>query len=433
MSSGEIEYNETISEIIRESFKLFGYLIKKVKEQVDMDDSELLALLTDPESDRVERKASIADHEKICEAICAFANDLPSYNKPGVLFIGINDNGTCAHLPINDRLLLALSEYRSNGNILPFPAITVQKKTFNNCEIAVVIVEPSDAPPVRFRDRVWVRVGPRRAIATQQEERILTEKRRASNLPFDIQAVPAATIDDLNLELFKDIYLPSALAPDILEQNGRPLPQQLMSLRFTTNREPVLPTVLGILVAGKDPRQFFPGAYIQFLRIDGKDITDPIKDQKEIDGPLPELLRILDEILQANLSIATDITSQPVEVRHPDYPIVALQQLARNAILHRIYDGTNAPVRIYWFSDRIEIHNPGGPFGQVTPENFGEPGITDYRNPHLAEAMKNLGYIQQFGMGIPLARKELAKNGNPPPEFDRLSQQNLLVTIRRHS
>lgn len=399
-----------------------------------MDDSELLALLNDLESDRVERKSSVTDHQdKICEAICAFANDLPAHNRPGVLFIGVNDNGTCANFPITDALLQKLAHHRSNGNILPFPAITVQKKALNGCELAVVIVEPSDAPPVRYNGRVWVRIGPRRATATQQEERILSEKRRAKDLPFDIQAAPTATIDDLNLELFKNIYLPSALAPDILEQNGRPLLQQLMSLRFITNREPVLPTALGILVAGKDPRQFFPGAYIQFLRIDGKDVTDPIKDQKEIDGPLPELFRILDEILQANLSIATDITSQPIEVRHPDYPIIALQQLARNAVLHRIYDGTNAPVRIYWFSDRIEIHNPGGPFGQVTPENFGEPGITDYRNPHLAEAMKNLGYIQQFGMGIPLARKELAKNGNPPPEFDRSSQQNLLVTIRRHS
>ncbi|HEU5376215.1 MAG TPA: ATP-binding protein [Ktedonobacteraceae bacterium] len=395
-----------------------------------MDDSKLIALLSDLESDRVERKSSIADHDKICEAICAFANDLPGYNHPGVLFIGVNDNGTCANLPINDKLLLALSEYRSNGNILPFPTITVQKKVFNGCEMAVVIVEPSDAPPVRFRGRIWIQVGPRRAIATQQEERILTEKRRANNIPFDIQAVSLATIDDLNVDLFKNTYLPSALAPDTLEQNHRSTEHQLMSLRFISAQPPHTPTVLGILVVGKDPRQFFPGAYIQFLRIDGTELTDPIKDQKEIDGPLPEALRLLDEVFQANISVATDITSQPTEIRHPDYPIVALQQLARNAVLHRIYDGTNAPVLIYWFSNRIEIYNPGGPYGRVTQENFGQPGITDYRNPHLAEAMKNLNYIQRFGLGIALARKELQRNGNPLPEFN-VSNYNILVTLRR--
>ena len=95
-----------------------------------------------------------------------------------------------------------------------------------------------------------------------------------------------------------------------------------------------------------------------------------------------------------------------------------------------MYEGTNAPVRITWFSDRIEIQNPGGPFGQVNRENFGQPGITDYRNPHLAEAMKNLGFVQRFGMGILLARKELEKNGNPPLEFVA-EEAHLLVTLRR--
>jgi ATP-dependent DNA helicase RecG len=98
--------------------------------------------------------------------------------------------------------------------------------------------------------------------------------------------------------------------------------------------------------------------------------------------------------------------------------------------LHRTYEGTNAPVRITWFNDRIEIQNPGGPFGQVNRQNFGQPGITDYRNPHLAEAMKNLGYVQRFGVGIPLARRELEKNGNPPPEFN-VQDTHLQVIIRR--
>ncbi len=100
--------------------------------------------------------------------------------------------------------------------------------------------------------------------------------------------------------------------------------------------------------------------------------------------------------------------------------------------MHRTYEGTNAPVRITWFSDRIEMQNPGGPFGQVTRQSFGQPGITDYRNPHLAEAMKNLGYVQRFGVGIQLARQELAKNGNPPLEFV-VEDAHVLAIVRRRS
>src|SRR5262249_39096430 len=106
------------------------------------------------------------------------------------------------------------------------------------------------------------------------------------------------------------------------------------------------------------------------------------------------------------------------------------QQLARNAVLHRNYEDTNAPVRITWFNDRIEIQNPGGPFGQVTQQNFGQPGITDYRNPHLPEAMKNLGYVQRFGIGIELARQQLDKNSNPPVEFV-VEPSHLLAIVRR--
>jgi len=51
-------------------------------------------------------------------------------------------------------------------------------------------------------------------------------------------------------------------------------------------------------------------------------------------------------------------------------------------------------------------------------ENFGEPGVSDYRNPSLAEALRVLGFVQRFGVGIATARRELQLNGNPPPEFE---------------
>lgn len=395
-----------------------------------MNDSELEILLNDLESDRVERKASISDRGVIRQAICAFANDLPNHQKSGVIFIGVNDNGSCANLPITDQLLLTLSDMRSDGNILPFPSIIVQKRTIKGCELAVVIVEPSDAPPVRFNGRVWVRVGPRRATATPEEERRLSEKRRSKDLPFDLRPLASASLDDLDLDLFRRVYLPSSLAIEIIEENQRSVEQQLTSMRFATVEPQPKPTILGVLVVGNEPRQFVPGSYIQFLRIEGTELTDPIKDQKEIGGPLPDLLRMLDETFQVNISVATDITAQPVEIKQPDYPIVALQQLARNAVMHRNYESTYAPVRITWFNDRIEIQNPGGPFGQVNRQNFGQPGVTDYRNPHLAEAMKNLGYVQRFGVGIQLARQQLQNNGNPPPEFI-VEDAHVLVMLRK--
>ena len=263
-----------------------------------IEDGALASLLKDMESDRVERKASLADPDKIRQAICAFANDLPDHGKPGVLFVGLNDDGTCAGQAITESTLITLSNMRSDGNILPFPMLTVQKRVLGGCELAVVVVEPSDAPPVRYRGRVWIRVGPRRAVASPQEERRLSEKRRAADLPFDLRPVPAATMTDLDLALVERIYLPSAIAPDILEANERSLTQQLSALRLATAQTPPDPTVLGVLVAAQDPRRFLPGAYLQFLRVEGDGLTDPIRHQREISGPLPDLMRDLDAVLE---------------------------------------------------------------------------------------------------------------------------------------
>ena len=397
-----------------------------------MTDQELEALLTDLESDRVERKRSSSDTDKIRKAICAFANDLPAHREPGVVFVGVEDDGSCAGIEVTDKLLRTLSDMRSHGNILPLPTLTVQKRTLQGCDLAVVVVHPADAPPVRYNGRAFVRVGPTTRVATREEERRLAEKRRAGDLPFDTRPVPSATLDDLDLELFHREYLPATVSPEILEANERSVEEQLASTRMATATVPPTPTVLGVLTLGKDPRRFFPGSYVQFLRIEGADLTDPIKAQREIGGPLPDLLRRLDDTFEAHISVAADITSGPVEIRRADYPLVALQQLARNAVLHRTYEGTHAPVRITWFSDRIEIQNPGGPYGQVTRENFGTQGITDYRNPDLAAVMKDLGYVQRFGVGILLARKALADNGNPPPEF-AIEATYTMVTLRRPS
>jgi len=394
-----------------------------------MDDRELEQLLQDLESDRVERKASIADKDRIRQAICALANDLPNHQKAGVVLVGAYDDGTCAHLSITDQLLLTLAEMRSDGNILPFPAMTVQKRTLLGGELIVIIVQPSDAPPVRFKGQVWIRTGPRRGIATVEEERRLTEKRRSRDLPHDLHPLASASVDDLDLELFSRVYLPAALPPDVLEDNDRSLQQQLMSLRFTSNQAPYHPTVVGLLIVGKTPADFIPGAYVQFLRIEGTELTDPINNEHELHGPAIDVLRRLDDLLEVNISTAVDITSESTEIRSADYPLAALQQLVRNAIMHRDYQTTAAPVRITWFDDRIEIQNPGGPFGQVTCENFGEPGITDYRNPHVAEAMKNLGYVQRFGVGIQMARKALSNNGNPEPQFV-VEPSYVLVVVR---
>jgi ATP-dependent DNA helicase RecG len=384
-------------------------------------DAELEAMLADLESDRTERKESFSGEAptKVREAVCAFANDLPDHRAPGVIFVGARDQtGEPSGIPITDELLLRLADIKTDGNILPPPTRTVSKRRLRGAEMAVITVEPSDSPPVRFRGRVHIRIGPRRGIASAQDERILTEKRRAGDRPFDIHVLRGATLADLDRLRFEHDYLPAAFAPDILEANERTLEERLAVTKMVDGAETAVPTVLGVLTLGKRARDFLPGAYIQFLRIQGVALGDPITDELAADGSLTELMRRIDDKLESHNRTAVDITSGPREERRSLYPLPALQQLVRNAVMHRTYEATNAPVRVYWYDDRIEISNPGGPFGIVSIENFGEPGVADYRNPNLAEAMRVLGYVQRFGFGLAIARRALAENGNPPLELD---------------
>jgi ATP-dependent DNA helicase RecG len=71
-----------------------------------MDEQELESMLRDLESDLVERKAALSDPDRIRQVICAYANDLPNHRKPGFIFIGANDDGSCSGLEISDELLL---------------------------------------------------------------------------------------------------------------------------------------------------------------------------------------------------------------------------------------------------------------------------------------------------------------------------------------
>ena len=141
---------------------------------------ELQELLQSTETYRVERTTSTGDMDKFQEAICAFSNDLPNSRKKGYLIIGAYDNGTLSGLKVDDALLKKIAAIRSDGNILPLPIMSVERFEFPEGDLLVAEVSPSLLPPVRYRGRTFVRIGPRRDIATEAEERILLRHRYRS-------------------------------------------------------------------------------------------------------------------------------------------------------------------------------------------------------------------------------------------------------------
>jgi ATP-dependent DNA helicase RecG len=275
-----------------------------IEADVRISDEEIAALLFDIESDRAERKESFRGDapEKVRQAICAFANDLPGHNRAGVVFIGVHDDGAPARLQITDELLRSLADMRSDGNIQPMPTMTVEKRIARDAEVAVITVLPSDSPPVRYKGRIYIRTGPRRDVANAQDERVLNERRRHRDQPFDLQPLSFATVEDFDRGTFENEYLPGAFSAEVLAENHRSYAERLSACRMIDSVERALPTVLGALVLGIRPRDLIPSSYIQFLRVDGPELDAPIIDESVIDGRLGEILSRVDDKLRAHIN-----------------------------------------------------------------------------------------------------------------------------------
>lgn len=376
---------------------------------------ELHSLINSDEDFRIERTTSTTAMDKFQEAICAFANDLPGLRKKGYLLIGVRDNGTPCGLKVDDSLMKRIAAIRSDGNILPLPTMTTEKVSTPEGDVLVVEVTPMFSTPVRYRGRTFIRIGPRRDIATLDEERILAERCTAAQETFDVMPCREATLEDLDIEMIERDYLPNAIDSDVLASDHRTLKEQLVSLRLY-NLQHDCPNIATVLLFGKNPKFFFPGAYVQFVRFAGLNNGSEILNEREFRGNIFTLLPRLEQFIDDAI-----VTRRPVFVstlREKDvfnYPAKALRELMMNAYMHRDYQ-SNMPIRLYQYADRIEVMNAGGLYGKARPENF--PHVNDYRNPVIAEALKIRKYVNRFNRGISSVQELLLANASPAATFD---------------
>lgn len=384
---------------------------------------ELDILLNEIEQDRVEKTVSINDATKFGEALCSFCNDFPAHNKPGYLIVGVNDDGSRSGLRKDEQILQTLMDFRTDGRIVPPPIITVAGFEYPDGYVAVAEVQPSFQPPVRFKGKVCIRIGPRKGYATDIEERILSEKRSSFASSWDTLPCYGSTLKDISIDIFKLTYLPTAIDEETLLANGREIKEQLASLKFYDLKADC-PTNAAILMFGTNPRFFIPGAAVQYVCFIGDDEVSDFEYETRFEGDLTTQMRQMEGFIKSQ--IIKKVLHNLGEEHQFNFPASAIKELLFNAIIHRDYQ-SNAAIKFYEFSNRIEISNAGGLFGKARPENF--PRENDYRNPAIAEAAYHLGYVNRFNLGIQRAKAALVKNGNPEPQFVIDQPTNFSVTI----
>ncbi len=376
---------------------------------------EVLELLRSTETYRIERTISTGDMDKFQEAICAFSNDLPNSREKGYLILGVHDNGVLSGLRVDDALMKKIAGIRSDGNILPLPMMSVERFEFTEGDLLVVEVSPALVPPVRYRGRTFIRIGPRRDIATEAEERVLLEKRTSYMATFDAMPCFGSSLKDIDALFVKNEYLPQIIDSDVLMADKRSLQEQLAAIHLydITND---CPTNAAIILFGKNASFFLHGCYVQYVHFAGEDTGSEILNERQIRGSLCSILPKLESFVKDAI-----VTARPMPVSMLreqivfNYPELALRELLMNACMHRDYQ-SNMPIRIYQFSNRIEILNAGGLYGEARPENF--PTVNDYRNPIIAEAMRGMKYVNMFNRGVQRVKNMLRENGNPEPKFN---------------
>ena len=338
---------------------------------------QLVQILGNPESYNIEITSSTTNMDKFCQAICAFSNDLPGDDKSGYLIIGAEDNGKLSGLRVDDGLLLKMTNIRTDGNILPQPVMTVERFVLEGGDLLVVEVKPSEFPPVRYRGRIWVRIGPRKSIASEAEEKILMERRISNIRTFDAMPCIGTTLADIDINLVRSEFLPKAVASEILADDKRPLEEQLASLGFFDLRYNC-PTNGCIILFGGNPGRYFPGAYVQYVRFKGVDRAGEIINEHKFGNNLCHDLIKIDAFVETSVS-QKELTENGNEKAEFDFSFVTAFRVIEKAS-KRYYDAGFGAERNPQETHKKPTRNP-----QETPQNIRERIIYEIqKNPAIS-------------------------------------------------
>lgn len=269
--------------------------------------------------------------------------------------------------------------------VIPLPELV----GFDDQTVVMVRV-PAGLPHVyALEGRYLVRDGPITGpLSAPRLRRLLLERGEAS---FESEKPDGADLEDLNPEQVEG-YLAAVGAPPNTD------PWQFLAGRgcLSTAEAALRPTAAGLLLFGRDPQRWFPQADLLAARFSGKTVTDEFVRQV-IRGTLTEQLKAAELFLRDHLRESVRLNGMQAQ-RRLEYPLEAVRELVVNAICHRDYSIAGDGIRLFLFSDRLEVHSPGKLPGPVTVDNIVEARFS--RNPVIVQVLADLGYIERLGYGI---------------------------------
>jgi ATP-dependent DNA helicase RecG len=251
----------------------------------------------------------------------------------------------------------------------------------------------------------------------------------AAGFPFIFPLiVEDATLDDLDrglIEQYTAMLNPAVSSPlDVLKGRGL----------IKEKDGQVKITVAAVLLFGKTPTQFLPGARVRFLRYEGitaevgtrfnlvKDVT--------IERPLHLLLTEARTLLESQMREFQQLGRDGVFKRIPEYPAFAWLEGLVNAVAHRDYSLQGDYIRITMFDDRIEFSSPGKLPSVVTVDNIQNTRFS--RNPMIARVLSDFGWVRELNEGVKRIYTDMASFFLEPPAFSEPNGNTVLLVLRNN-
>ncbi len=222
---------------------------------------------------------------------------------------------------------------------------------------------------------------------------------------YDITEVEQAKINDIDLGQTGEYF--SRYQISFFEESQEERIRLLKCSDILTGNEK--PTLAGLLIFGLAPERFLHQSGINFAHFAGDEIAAELLDKKNIAGRLPQQVDGTLAAIKSNIRIPS-IISGSRRVEAPNYPDYVFRELIVNACVHRNYSIYGANIRVFLFSDRLEVISPGRLPNTVTIEKL-PIGTSVSRNPVLMRFMENLGYVDKLGRGLPMVWREAKRLG----------------------
>lgn len=363
-------------------------------------------IISKGEDSKTEFKSCDFHNDSLAKEIVAFSN-----MSGGQIFIGIDDNGVIEG--IGEKSVEARVINICRNNVVPPVIPEISFFNAKGKKILRMTIERGKFKPykVRHSNKYYIRAGSV-SIEPTNEELIRLFQNRAQ-LHFEASKLPGTTVDDIDLLKFR-LYCSDYRG---MEWDDETDYKQLL-YNFQIIDENAQLTVAGALFFAKAVCRLLPQAGIEMNLFDGLDNTAHIEDYKSLENDIPALIASAEQFVKFNSRTKAEFNPEETRrVDRHDYEPFVIRELITNAFMHRDWSIFGQKIRLNMFSDRLEVFSPGK-IPNTLNLTRALAGISYYRNPVVAQMLKDYKLAEKVGRGLQKIMKFYKVNQLKYPVFD---------------